>query len=340
MIFKKELLKTDIPVVMFFNLDLIEWTEKDQKDVLDLVQALKFAMENIGHKVIPIQLSDSNIAGALVKYSPDEFIVFNWCEGIPGIPHSFAKAAQILSDLGYAFTGSSPKVLDLTDDKRKVKKLLDQNKIVTPFWREYETDEIYDWTRFPAIVKPPFEHCSIGISPDSVVTNQESLRKQAAYIIREFNQPVIIEDFIDGREFQVGVWGNEEVEVLPAVEADFSKLDDPRDHLCTVDSKDDPLSYRYQKWNMIVPAQLSNKENIQLIQLCKNTYSAIGVRDYARMDVRFKDDIFYILDVNTNPYIGPECGLIKAAELSGYSYGNFGSQLVNFAWQRRNSIVT
>jgi D-alanine-D-alanine ligase len=340
MVFNKELLKTDIPVLMFFNLDLTEWTEKDQKDVLDLVLALKLAMENIGHKVIPVQLSDSDIAGVLVKYSPEEYIVFNWCEGIPGIPHSFARAAQILADLGYTFTGSSPKVLELTDDKREVKKLLDQNKTNTPFWRVYETCNISDWTRFPAIIKPPFEHCSIGISPNSVVTNQDDLRKQAAYIIQEFKQPVIIEDYIDGREFQVGVWGNDVVEVLPAVEADFSKLEDPRDHLCTVDSKDDPLSYRYQKWNMIVPAMLSNIENENLIQLCKNAYSAIGVRDYARLDVRYKDGDFYILDVNTNPYIGPECGLIKAAELVGYSYGEFGSRLVNFAWQRRNSIVT
>jgi D-alanine-D-alanine ligase len=336
---KKDLLKTDIPVLMFFNLDLIEWTEKDQIDVLDLVLVLEQAMEIIGHKVIPVQLSDSNITGVLAKYSPEEYIVFNWCEAIPGIPHSFAKAAQMLADLGFTFTGSSPKVLELTDDKRKVKKILDQNNINTPFWREYKTDEIYDWNRYPAIIKPPFEHCSIGISPESVVTNQNNLRKQAAYIIREFKQPVIVEDFIDGREFQVGVWGNDKVEVLPAVEADFSKLEDPRDHLCTVDSKDDPLSYRYQKWNMIVPAPLSNDEIDQLDQICKNAYSAIGVRDYARLDVRYKDGVFYILDVNTNPYIGPECGLIKAAELIGYSYGEFGSRLVNFAWQRRNLKV-
>jgi D-alanine-D-alanine ligase len=81
---------------------------------------------------------------------------------------------------------------------------------------------------------------------------------------------------------------------------------------------------------------LSRKENERLNQICRDAYQVIGVRDYARMDVRYKDNIFYILDVNTNPYIGPECGLIKAAELVGYSYGEFGSQLVNLAWQRKN----
>jgi D-alanine-D-alanine ligase len=335
----KEALKTDIPVLLFFNLDLIEWTDKDQSDVIDLVMTLKQAMEKIGHSVTPVQLSDTNISGTLNNYNPNDYIVFNWCEGIPGIPHSFGSAAQSLEDLGFSFTGSTPNVLELTDDKRKVKRLLDLNKINTPYWKVYHSSEIKDWNRFPAIVKPPFEHCSIGISPEAVVTNQEDLRKKAAYVIAEFNQPIIVEDFISGREFQVGVWGNSDIEVLPPVEADFSQLEDPRDHLCTVDSKDDPTSYRYQRWNMIVPAPLSHKENQQLSQLCMDAYKAIGVRDYVRMDVRFKDEVFYILDVNTNPYIGPECGLIQAAGLVGYSYGEFGSRLVNFAWQRKHSKV-
>jgi D-alanine-D-alanine ligase len=334
MIPRKEDLKTDFPILIFFNLDLLEWTEKDQKDVLELVLTLKEAMEKIGHCVSTAQLSDFNIADSLSKYDPNKFIVFNWCEGIPGIPHSFAKAAQTLEDLGFTYTGSNPSVLELTDDKRKVKKILDTYGISTPYWKVYNTGEIKDWNRFPAIVKPPFEHCSIGISPESVVNNLVDLRKRAEFVIEEFHQPVIVEDFIDGREFQVGVWGNAEVEVLPPVEADFSQLEDSHDHLCTVDSKDDPDSYRYQKWNMIVPAVLNSNEFKKLNKLCKDAYEAIGVRDYARMDVRLKKDRFYILDVNTNPYIGPECGLIKAAELVGYSYGEFGSQLVNLAYQR------
>ena len=334
MIPRKEDLKTDIPILMFFNLDLIEWTEKDQKDVHELVLTLKEAMVKIGHQVTSVQLSDANINEVLNKYDPEEYVVFNWCEGIPGIPYSFARAAQALEDLGFTFTGSAPNVLELTDDKRRVKEILDFNKISTPCWKVYHTGEIQDWYQFPAIVKPPFEHCSIGISPEAVVTNQDDLRKRAAFVIEEFHQPVIVEDYINGREFEVGVWGNTEIEVLPPVEADFSQLEDPRNHLCAMYSEDDP-----RLWNMIVPAPLNRKENGRLNQLCKDAYKAIGVRDYARMDVRFKDDEFYILDVNTNPYIGPECGLIQAAELAGYSYGEFGSQLVNFAWQRNNIKV-
>jgi D-alanine-D-alanine ligase len=326
----------DIPVLMFFNLDRIDWTEKDQKDVLELVQALKAALEEIGYPVIPLMLENSNINGLFSDYSPSDYIVFNWCEGIPGIPHSFGKAAAVLEELGYAYTGSTAKTLDLNDDKRKVKDILFRNHVSTPAWQIYENgSNISTWNKYPAIVKPAFEHCSVGISPESIAGCPMELEKRAKFINQEFHQPAIIEEFIEGREFQVGVWGNGPIEVLPAVEADFSKLDDPRDHLCTMDSKDDPNSYRYQKWNMILPAPLSQNEIIQLTALCTKAYLAIGVRDYARMDVRYKDGTFYLLDVNTNPYIGPECGLIQAAKIAGYSYGEFGSRLVHFAWQRK-----
>jgi D-alanine-D-alanine ligase len=330
----EKLSKTDIPVLMFYNLDYFDWTEKDRKDVLELVEVFGDELRAIGHSVIPVQLEDSNIEILFNKYDPKEYVIFNWCEGIPGIPHSFAKAALALEKLGFSFTGSPSAILELNDDKRQIKTLLCRNQLQTPRWMEYGKEDLKEWEIYPAIVKPAFEHCSVGISPDSIVNNINELRKRAEYVASEFSQPIIIEEFIDGREFQVGVWGNNPVEALPPVESDFSQLKDNRDHICTMDSKDDPSSYRFQKWNMIVPAPLKNDEMSSLAQLCIDTYKAIGMRDYARMDVRYRSGQFFILDVNSNPYIGPECGLIQAAKISGFSYGEFGSQLINFAWQR------
>jgi D-alanine-D-alanine ligase len=330
-------LKTDIPVLMFYNIDFFEWNEKDRGDVVELVQVLKSSLEELGHPVISLQLEDNNIPRLFEKYDPKKYIVFNWCEGIPGIPHSFGKSAKALETLGFHFTGSPSSILELNDDKRLVKKILTSNSVNTPRWIEYKENKIDHWNLYPSIVKPAFEHCSVGISPESIVDNRDELIKRAEYISEIFKQPIIIEEYIDGREFQVGVWGNENIEVLPPVESDFSQLENPRDHICTMDSKDDPSSYRYQKWNMIVPAKLSIIEKNKINQLCMNAYQAIGVRDYARMDVRYGNGGFYLLDVNTNPYIGPECGLIQAAKIAGYSYGEFASQLINFAWQRMNS---
>lgn len=332
-------LKSVIPILLFYNLDYIDWTDKDRKDVLELVQVFKDSLEKVGHTVISLQLDNDNIPLLFKKYSPREYIVFNWCEGIPGINHSFGKAAKVLEELGFYFTGSSSTILELNDDKRRVKDILSANMISTPRWIPYENHGISQWQIFPSIVKPAFEHCSVGIGPESIVDNYEQLTKQADYISEKFEQPVIIEEYIEGREFQVGVWGNEKIEVFPPVESDFSQLEDPRDHICTMDSKDDPTSYRYQKWNMIVPANLSQMERNKINQLCERAYQTIGVRDYARMDIRYGKGTFYLLDVNTNPYIGPECGLIQAASLLGYSYGEFGSRLINFALERMKSQV-
>lgn len=328
-------LKTDISVLMFFNLDFFEWTEKDRKDVLELVEVFSNALKAIGHSVIPLQLEDANINQLFEKYNPKDYVVFNWCEGIPGIPFSFGKAAHALEELGFSFTGSPSAILNLNDDKRQIKKILDNNHLLTPRWMEFGESNLSKWDIYPAIVKPAFEHCSIGISPKSIVDDEIQLKKRAESVANQFKQPIIIEEFIDGREFQVGVWGNDPVEALPPVESDFSELNDHRDHICTMDSKDDPNSYRYQKWNMIVPATLNENENSALAELCINAYKTIGIRDYARMDVRYRDNDFFILDVNTNPYIGPECGLIQSAKIAGFSYGEFGSRLINFAWQRK-----
>jgi len=113
------------------------------------------------------------------------------------------------------------------------------------------------------------------------------------------------------------------------VEAIFSKFEDPRDHICTMDSKNDPLSYRFQLADMIIPAQL-NKTQIQNVnQISKNAYQAINCRDYAKMDIRLCDNNFYVIDVNANPFIGLECGLVRSAELEGYSYREFTSQIIN-----------
>ena len=332
-------LRYDIPVLMFYNLDFFDWSENDRQDVLELVQSLKNSLESLGHPVIPLQLEDENVPMLFNGYDPNDYIVFNWCEGIPGMPHSFGKAARALEELGFHFTGSPADILELNDDKRQIKKTLIKNHINTPPWTEFNKKEIANiWNQFPSIVKPAFEHCSVGIDSGSIVDNIQELLIRAEFIADRFQQPIIIEEFIEGREFQVGVWGNEEIELLPPIESDFSRLDNPRDHICTMDSKDDPTSYRYQQWDMIVPAQLTEKEINQLNQLCLNAYQAIGIRDYARMDVRLRNGIFFLLDVNTNPYIGPECGFIQAAKVAGYSYGEFASQLINLAWQRRNSL--
>jgi D-alanine-D-alanine ligase len=184
---------------------------------------------------------------------------------------------------------------------------------------------------FPAIVKPAFEHYSLGIARESVVESAAELCQRVSYVIAEHQQPVLVEEFIDGREFHVGVVGNDHLHMLPPAEIDFSVFDDIHDRLCTYEANFVPTSVAYQSTFAKLPIAFTPEELDCLESVVLGAYRATGCRDYARMDVRIRDGRFYILDVNHNADISPDGSLIKAAEMVGYPYGQFGSLLINLA---------
>jgi D-alanine-D-alanine ligase len=163
----------------------------------------------------------------------------------------------------------------------------------------------------------------------------EELTARIPFVWKNYNQPAIVEDFIDGREFHVSVWGNEMLTVLPAAEMDFSFFKDVKDRLCTFDSKFIPGSQHYEKIETLLPAPLSDEEKRGLEKVCCDTYKALGCRDYARMDVRLRGNTFYILDVNPNADISIDASMACAAEAAGISYGQMGSLIIRMAAARR-----
>jgi D-alanine-D-alanine ligase len=211
---------------------------------------------------------------------------------------------------------------------------LDKAGIPTPAWRICNSPDIKDWKIFPAIVKPQNEHCSAGITPESVVMNQTDLKNRISFILDKYSQPALVEDFIDGREFHVSVWGNDKLTVLPAAEMDFSDFGNMKDRLCTYDAKFIPGSRHYEKIETLLPAPLTNDQKKDLEHVCGNAYRAIGCRDYARMDIRLRDNVFYVLDVNPNADISSDASMACAAEADGISYAQMGSLIVRMAAQR------
>ena len=255
--------------------------------------------------------------------------------GFPGVPHSEPDVAAVLERLGFAFTGASSRVLSLAHDKPHGQcAILEANGLPTPPWAVFDTPGIDGWSVFPAIVKAANEHCSIGISPESVVTSRaEALERRVGYILSEHRQPVLVEEFIDGREFHVAAWGNGNVTAMPAAEMDYVGLTDIRDRLFTYDAKYVPGSRLYETIELRVPAALDPPARaVQRIVLA--TYRATGCRDYGRIDLRFRDGVFYVIDVNPNPDINPLTSLTYAAAEIGYSYGELGSRIVNLAAAR------
>lgn len=318
---------------MLFDVDP-SWEDADQKAVLDHANVLGTGLEQLGYRVHLLPLKDSDLLRCLEHRAARSQVILNWCESIPGIPHSEPLVAEALETLKFTYTGSTAEVLALSEDKPRVKEILHHCGIATPAWKVFPKPERCVWERFPAIVKAARTHCSEGLTRDSVVLTEKELLDRVEYVLDVFGQPALVEDFIDGREFHVPLWGNGRIEMLPPVEMDFSSFGDVHDHLCTYAAKFVPSSRPYQEIRTVLPAPLTGVEQRELQKVAVSAYRAIGCRDYGRVDIRLRDGVFYVLDVNPNADISPDASMACAAESIGYSYGQMCSALVQLAAHR------
>ncbi len=214
--------RTDLPVLLIHNIDP-EWPEPDALDArrqaLDVMKALR----RVGHPVTSVTVRQPDLRRLLRRYAPEDYVVFNWCEALPGVEHSEPTVAKHLEELGFTFSGASSRVLELSCDKARSREAMIRDHVPVPEGRIFEKVDGARWDRFPAIVKPVFEHSSIGISAELVVKNRTQLRAQLETVLEEFG-PALVEEFIDGREFRIGVWGSRKPMALPPGEMDFEKF--------------------------------------------------------------------------------------------------------------------
>lgn len=329
--------QSEIPVLLLYNLDP-QWSEHEQAEVLNVTSRAGKALIDAGYPTTLVPVTNSDLDSILSNYNPLEYLIFNWCESLPGVHHSESLVAEYLEQHDFTFTGASSSALTLTLDKNRVKQLIDDAGILTPTWETFDKGSVVDWKRFPAIVKPSREHCSEGINRNAVVTTEADLKKRIRYIIKRFQCPALVEDFIAGRELHVSLWGNGDVEMLPPAEMEFSSIEDEYDRLCTYESKFVPESKQYNNIKTLIPAPLSEQELVDLEQICKTAYTLTGCRDYARIDLRMKDGLFYITDINPNADLCPDTSTIAAAEFAGYTYDDFLRRLVLFAVERHPEL--
>lgn len=320
-------------VLIIYNIDHT-WDKTEISDTRHSNQILSEALINEGLETCIAELTDSDLGRILQDHNPHETIIFNLCDGLPGIPGSERKVTDILEGHGFTYTGNAPEVIGLSYDKQKTKELLSSLGVRVPSGAILSAEEADTWTLFPAIVKPSLEHCSLTLTDKSVVYDTASLREQILVVNRELNQPALVEDFIDGREFHVSVWNNGPPEMLPLAEMDFSAFSDQRDRLCTFDSKFIPGSGHYEKIEILIPAKLDEQLYKRLEEKVMATWNGFGCLDYARFDFRLRDDKFYLLDVNPNNDISFDTSFAMAAEMHSYSYGQMVKRIVMMAAER------
>ncbi len=320
-------------VLVLYDLDLA-WESFEISDARNSGRVLFESLEYEGIEAYLEELNNADLSGILQRYNPDETIVFNLCESIPGIPYSERRVVEIIENKGFTYTGNVPEVIDLSYDKQKVKEVLVSLGIRVPFGAVLSPEEADDWTLFPVIVKPSREHCSLTITDRSVVFDKYSLKEQILLVNNELKQPALVEDFIDGREFHVSVWNNDIPEVLPPAEMDFSAFREARKRLCTYDSKFIPGSEHYEKIETLIPAPLDEQLLKRLEKKVLKTWQGFGCIDYARFDFRLRDDKFYLLDVNPNNDLSIDTSFAIAAEMSSYSYSQMAKRIVMMAAER------
>ena len=328
-----EICPSDMPVLLLYNLDP-KWSTREQAEALGATSQLGEALCSAGFPITLVQVANGDLAGVLSGYDPLEYIVFNWCDSLPGVHHSESLVAMYLEQHGFTFTGAGSAALASSYDKCHVKRLLDEAGIPTPTWELYDKGCSINWKRFPAIIKPSREHCSEGIHRDSVVMTETTLKNRVRYIIRRFQHPALVEDFIDGRELHVSLLGNRDIDVLPPAEMEFLSFKDVHYRLCTYEAKFVSQSEQYRDIKTLLPAPLSESELSEVEQVCRAAYTLTACRDYARIDIRMKDGLFYILDINPNADICPDTSTILAAEFAGYTYADFLRRLVFLAAER------
>jgi D-alanine-D-alanine ligase len=273
----------------------------------------------------------------LKEIRPD--VVFNLCESVYGNACWEMNIPALLDLFRIPYTGSSPLTLGLCLDKGKVKDILQSQGILTPRYTVLDRGDPIPGDGFPLIVKPLHEDGSLGIWKESVVNDDEALSRQIRYVVERYQQPALIEEFIDGRELNVGLLETDgKVEVLPISEIDYSEFPEGVPKICGYEAKWEAESLEYQKSKPICPAQLEPVVQKRVEQIALKVFKLFGCQDYARVDMRLDSEgKAFVLEVNPNPDISPQSGMARAIKVQGMTYTEFIGNLLERALLRKPS---
>jgi D-alanine-D-alanine ligase len=281
-------------------------------DAPETIDAIRDALESFGHQVIPFEAT-AELPRHLMQTPVD--LVFNIAEGVAGRNREAAVPA-LCELMGIPYTGSDAATLSIALDKALSKRVLMQHEILTAEFQVMETgrERLSPKLKFPLIVKPNQEGSSKGVSASaSVVDDEEGLRAIVRELLDRYRQPALIEAYIPGREFTVGLLGDRRPRVLPPMEILFK------------DKSNERPVYDFQikqEWEKHVsyecPAKLTPLELKAIERVCRETFAALDCRDVARVDLRLTPKgEFYVIEVNPLPGLTPGysdlCLIAKAA---------------------------
>jgi D-alanine-D-alanine ligase len=275
----------------------------------------------------------------------DPALVFNLAESFGGKSALESNVAALLNLIGLRYTGSSPAALLMAGDKSLTKKVLSFHKILTPqFATVYRgaLDHVGD-LKFPLIVKPPQEDASLGITSKSVVRDIRELLGTMDALQREFQSPVLVEEFVEGREFYVGVLGNVNPVALPVIELDFSAFPPDRPKVASWEAKwgeggtgaASETGEEFAGTRSIFPTDVTDELLTRMQAVAVEAFNALRLRDYGRVDLRVTAaEEIYVIEVNPNCYLESAGEFSRAAAEAGIAHDALIARIVELAQGR------
>lgn len=327
-------------VLIVYNAPLLPDDHPDYASEAGVIESVEsFAAALARHDVARLPLGtdfEPLLHAARGSERPD--VIVNFCEGFGGSAAAETYFAGLLELVGIPYTGSGPETLALVREKARTKWLLLGAGLPTPRFRLRRAGEALALDELarelqggPLFVKPAGEDASLGITGDNVITGLGQLQRKVADLEDRYGD-VLIEEYIDGREFNISVLALPEPSVLPLAEVNFGRDASCPYPVVTYDAKWTPDSSGWNSTPVTCPAVVAPELAGRIREVALAAFRITGCRHYARVDLRVSPaGEVYILEVNANPDIGPTAGFARSLAASGMAYAEFVERLTECA---------
>lgn len=305
--------------------------DKAELGVMDAVKAVHKALGELGYEVekVPLFPPLERVREVISNLKAD--VIFNLFEGFMDSPETEPAVAEMLVRQNIPHTGCPPAILSLALDKARTKAVLEANGIQTPRYQVLTPDTLSVFNLgVPCIVKPVGEDASHGVSEKSVVNDATALARQVKLISEEYGGRALVEEFVDGREFNITVLGTKDMDVLPISEIVFL-LPPGLPRILTFGAKWEPKSPYFDATKAVCPANIGAPLRDEIGRIARQTFGLLGGSGYARIDFRVNDRGPQVIEVNPNPDISPGTGAARQAKASGLTYSQFIDKLIALA---------
>lgn len=311
-------------------------------EVLDNVEAVARVLTAADYDVSQLGITSNpqELIDGIRTHQPDA--VVNLFEGTADNNASELYAAGILEWLDVPYTGCPFPSLVLARSKHLAKRLFQAEGLPTAPFFVADGPVAVCPLRFPVIVKPAQQDASVGVTQNSVVTDLDGLNRQVRYLVEQFGQPALVEEFIRGREVTFALVEMPDLRFLPATEAIFPDAGPDYWPILTYDAKWTRGSSEFETTDYHFKANLPAELEARLEDCCRRAFRVLGCRDYARVDFRLRagDDEPFLLEVNPNPDFAPDRALSNNLWAAGLNHADFTVQLVRNALARGGSRKT